>query len=113
MLLFVYGTLMSGGEASGKMSGASLMGPAETAPDYRLEELGPGFVVLEEGGSEIVSGELWDVDEAKISELRAWEYSLYHLGEVCLSDGTMALAFLGSEDLTVASRVAALLCART
>lgn len=100
---------MSGGEAAGKMVGAELLGPAETSPEYRLSEVAPGFLVLVEGGPDSVPGELWEVEEAKLAELRSWEYSLYDLSEVSMADGRTVLAFVGPPE-AAAFRAASRLC---
>jgi gamma-glutamylcyclotransferase (GGCT)/AIG2-like uncharacterized protein YtfP len=61
MLLFVYGTLMTGECYHHYLDTATHRGPARTVPGYIL--LNPGrYPALVEGGKGSVRGELYDVD---------------------------------------------------
>ena len=67
--LFVYGTLMRGESREGYLSDQEFVGSAETAPGYRLYNVGayPALVVSIPGVS--VVGELWRVGDDKLLEL--------------------------------------------
>lgn len=67
--LFVYGTLMRGECREDSLAGQEYLGPAETAPEYRMFNVGeyPALVASTPGLS--VTGELWRVDESKLAEL--------------------------------------------
>jgi gamma-glutamylaminecyclotransferase len=92
--LFVYGSLRRGGSDHHRLEGAEDLGPARTAPAYRLLSLGayPGLV---DGDGE-VAGELWRVDAAKLAELDDYEDhpSLYRRSLVRLDDGRAVEAYL-------------------
>lgn len=64
MLLFIYGTLKRGCYNHYYMHGQQFIGEAQTAPLYRLHNLGgyPGMVSASDGQS--IEGEVWDIDEA-------------------------------------------------
>lgn len=85
--LFVYGTLMRGGSRHAALGDARLVGPARTAPRYALYDLGsyPGLVP----GDGVVHGELYDVDESRVSYLDAVEGTpdLFRREEVELEEG--------------------------
>jgi len=74
MLLFVYGTLKSGQPANRHLDGATLVGPAVTAPAYRLFDMGwhPAMVRDEANGLP-VEGEIWAVPAELIPALDDYE----------------------------------------
>ena len=78
ILIFVYGTLMSGQRASGYLDGSELIG-RYCLHDYAMYNLGayPGIVPQE---GETVIGEVWRVPAERLPELDAYEGegSLYH-----------------------------------
>jgi gamma-glutamylaminecyclotransferase len=70
--VFVYGTLKRGFPNHATLADALFVGQARTVEAYPLVVQGPWFspALLPEAGSGLrVSGELWDVDDAKFSEL--------------------------------------------
>ncbi len=73
-LLFVYGTLKRGGSNHGQLAGQKFVGPARTATGYRLFLLEgyPGMVPWQ-ADQEGVVGELWDVTDAALPQLDAFE----------------------------------------
>ena len=78
ILIFVYGTLMSGQRASGYLDGCELLG-RYCLRDYAMYNLGayPGIVPKK---GETVFGEVWNIPVARLPELDAYEGegSLYH-----------------------------------
>jgi gamma-glutamylaminecyclotransferase len=70
--VFVYGTLKRGFPNHAMLADALFVGRARTVEAYPLVVQGPRFspALLPEAGSGMrVSGELWDVDDAKFAEL--------------------------------------------
>lgn len=92
--LFVYGTLMQGGEAHRKLEGCPFLGAMSTAPAYRLVKLGEDFEGLMEGGSERVPGEIYLVTLDKLDELDDWEYDIYERDYVRLAGDRIADAYI-------------------
>jgi len=74
MLLFVYGTLKSGQPANHHLSGARLVGPAVTAPNYRLFDMGwHPAMVRDDANGVAVEGEVWDVPAGMVPALDEYE----------------------------------------
>jgi gamma-glutamylcyclotransferase (GGCT)/AIG2-like uncharacterized protein YtfP len=74
MLLFVYGTLKSGQPANPHLAGATLVGPAKTAPHFRLFDMGwHPAMVRDDAAGQAVEGEVWDVPAGMISALDEYE----------------------------------------
>jgi gamma-glutamylcyclotransferase (GGCT)/AIG2-like uncharacterized protein YtfP len=73
-LLFVYGTLKRGGANHRQLAGQNFVGPAQTAPGFRLYDLGdyPGMIA-ESDDRTGVAGELWSVDPACLARLDIFE----------------------------------------
>lgn len=73
-LIFVYGTLKTGGVNHAQMAGQRFAGPAKLVPGFTLYSLGeyPGLVVdpLARDG---VTGEIWAVDSTALDRLDAFE----------------------------------------
>lgn len=65
MLVFVYGTLMSGEYNNTLMSGSTMLGTYTTPPEYTMVDLGsfPGVV---KGGTTAITGEVWEVEDLTI-----------------------------------------------
>lgn len=73
-VLFVYGTLKRGHAAHDLLAEQQFLGPAATAPRYRLVDLGPyPGLVHDDAAGLAVTGELWEVTEKKLKELDMFE----------------------------------------
>lgn len=72
--LFLYGTLRRGGSAHHRMSGQRFLGEARTVGGYGLYRLSgyPGLVAVPEHAAGVV-GEVWEVDDAALGALDAYE----------------------------------------
>lgn len=70
--LFVYGSLLSGESNHSYLGPSPRLAEVRTAPGYSLVDLGayPGLVT---GGRGSVVGELYDVDDATLKSLDAFE----------------------------------------
>ncbi len=97
--LFVYGSLRRGGQHHDQMRGARFCGIARTRPGYALYQHG-AYPALAEGAG-AVQGELWLVSDELLGRLDDFEGcpELYQRGEVELSDGSRAVAYLVSAEL--------------
>jgi gamma-glutamylcyclotransferase (GGCT)/AIG2-like uncharacterized protein YtfP len=99
VLVFVYGTLLSGEGNHGLLARARFVGAGETAPVYELRDLG-AFPALVEGGTHAVRGEFYEVDGETLAALDALEEhpTYYRRVEVRLADGVEAWGYvLGRE----------------
>ncbi|HEX4351864.1 MAG TPA: gamma-glutamylcyclotransferase family protein, partial [Polyangiales bacterium] len=72
MLLFVYGTLRRDAANHHEMGDARFIGRARTAPRYELVDMG-GYPAMLEGGRTSIVGELYEVDDALLRQLDAFE----------------------------------------
>ena len=95
--LFVYGTLKRGRRNHLLLAAQHFLGPARTAPGFRLYDLGryPGMVADTAGNA--VTGELWLVSDECLAALDAFEGTdtgLYRRMMVTLEDGTTAACYL-------------------
>ena len=111
--LFVVGAHLSGQPLNHQLvqAGATLSGPARTAPSYRLHALGttppkPGLVRVADGGAAI-EGEVWRVPAAGFGAFVAAVPAPMVIGTVALADGRAVPGFLvehlaldGTEDIT-------------
>jgi allophanate hydrolase len=109
--LLVVGAHMSGMPLNVQLveRGARCLGPAVTAPAYRLYALDtdppkPGLV---RGGNGAIDGELWAISPAGLGSLLAILPQPMALGRVALSDGSEVVGFLcepaaldGAEEIT-------------
>ena len=95
MLLFVYGTLKRGERNHRLLAGQRFVGPAVTAPGFRLFDLGPYPGVVRAAGG-LVRGELFDVFVRCREELDEFEGvpTLFDRTTIELADGTTAAAYL-------------------
>jgi gamma-glutamylcyclotransferase (GGCT)/AIG2-like uncharacterized protein YtfP len=72
-VVFVYGTLKRGFRANRLIADSEFLGPAKTAPNFRLFNVGsfPGLVRAEDGVS--VEGELYEVSPETLEYLDQYE----------------------------------------
>ena len=94
-LVFVYGTLLRGEGNHRLLSRARFVGPARTAPTYRMHSLG-GFPGVVAGGSQSIVGEVFEVNEAELAALDRLESHprFYRRTPIQLADGTDAETYL-------------------
>jgi gamma-glutamylcyclotransferase (GGCT)/AIG2-like uncharacterized protein YtfP len=100
--LFVYGSLLRGESAHGRLAGARCLGAVETAPGFELVDLGDYPGLLPSGtGSGRVHGELYAVPDALVPDLDLYEDhpDLFTRTEIALADGSRAEAYVVSERL--------------
>lgn len=71
--VFVYGTLKRGGENHGWIAKQRFIAAARTLPLYRMYDLGgyPGMIEAADGLA--IQGEIWEVDEAGLTQLDVLE----------------------------------------
>jgi gamma-glutamylaminecyclotransferase len=79
--VFVYGTLKRGGSNHHFLAGQQFLGEATTVPGYALYSLGdyPGMV-RSNNTAQVVTGEVWSVDDAclaRLDKLEGVEEGLY------------------------------------
>jgi len=93
--MFLNGTAMSGQKDHGAIDGATFLGPARTAPNYRffaVRDEYPGLFEVSEGGVS-VEGELYEMeDEVLFESLLPAEPKELELGTIELSDGQIVNA---------------------
>jgi adenine/guanine/hypoxanthine permease len=95
--LFVNGTLMRGEPLHGNLAGATFIGPAQTAPRYRLlsvRDIHPAMVLASPGQGVAVSGELYDLDLGQLRHVLEEEPPGLGLGVVELEGGNLSLGIL-------------------
>jgi allophanate hydrolase len=112
--LLVVGAHLSGQPLNHQLTeaGGRLVGPARTAPEYRLHALPtqppkPGLVRVASGGA-TVAGEIWELPPAALGHFLAALPAPMALGQVRLADGASVTGFLcepvatdGAPDITV------------
>ena len=101
MTLFaVYGTFGRGQPGHGRLAGARFVGEARTAPRYRLFLVDGRWPALvpDEDGVEIPC-ELYEADEALLSELAHVEPPGWERATLELADGLVVDAFVGGREL--------------
>ncbi len=93
--VFVYGSLKRAHRHHDQMAGARFVRAARTAPRYTLVVAGE-YPALVEGGASAVSGEVFEVGDAHLAALDAFEEvpELYVRREIELDDGERVLAYL-------------------
>ena len=73
-LLFLYGTLKRGQRNHHLMAGQEFLRPAQTAPRYRMVNVGPYPALVADPAHGIrIRGELWQVDDAALHRLDIFE----------------------------------------
>lgn len=90
--IFVYGTLKRGCSNHAQLAGQTYLGPARTAPGYRLYDVGgfPGLIA-DSADRDGVTGELWIVGAAALARLDQFEgidEGLYRRESVALAEPT-------------------------
>lgn len=104
MLLFVYGFLRRGQSEHEKLldkgDPAHYLGPISTAPKYELRHNAVKDETLLCPGHAAIPGELYDIDQDKLSELNVYENREYVAHIVELSDGRHALAYMARNSVT-------------
>ncbi|WP_433556466.1 allophanate hydrolase [Pseudonocardia xinjiangensis] len=106
--LFVVGAHLSGQPLNGQLSGARLIRPERTSPEYRLFDLGttparPGLVRTGPSGRHI-NGELWSLPPAVLGELLASLPAPLALGPLTLAGGETVTGFLCDRGATEHAR---------
>lgn len=73
MKLFVYGTLRSDQPAHGLLRGAKLLARVRTDPQFTLVDMTDGYPAMLDGGATGIVGEIYELNEAALSELDRYE----------------------------------------
>lgn len=102
-LVFVYGSLKSGGDIRGLNQfgdGAVIVGKAKTTyPDYHMADLGafPGVFL---GGDKYIQGEVWEVSDEVLEQLDAIEGypSFYNRVKTQTSKGKAWMYYLDARE---------------
>ena len=76
-ILFCYGSLLRGESNHHVMAHCRFVGPARTAPLYRLLDLGP-YPALVSGGEVAIAGELYSVDDEALARIDRFEGHPHH-----------------------------------
>lgn len=104
-LLFTYGSLMRGERDHALMQGARFVGPASTAPGYRLVDLDvyAAMIVAHDG---VVDGELYEISRElrRTLDVHKEVPVLFERHAIALSDGTRADTYLMPESRVVGRR---------
>jgi gamma-glutamylcyclotransferase (GGCT)/AIG2-like uncharacterized protein YtfP len=95
ILLFVYGTLLSGEPNHALLGSSESAGSARTAPAFDLLHLGD-YPAMARGGHTAIAGELYWVDGATRDRLDEFEGhpSLYRRTRIALDDGRFAQSYV-------------------
>jgi gamma-glutamylaminecyclotransferase len=96
MRFFICGSAMSGQPDHGNLGGARFLGPARTAPRYRMHSVRdqhPGVYEVTSGGVSL-DGELYEFTPEQHDHLLANEPPDLYEGPVVLQDGTTAAAMI-------------------
>jgi gamma-glutamylaminecyclotransferase len=93
--VFVYGTLQEAEHNHTVLGDSTLVGPARTAPECTLYDLGP-FPALVPGGETAVWGELYEVDGPTLTKLDRLEGhpQFYQRTWLKLEDGSRAFTYV-------------------
>jgi len=89
-LVFVYGTLKRGHQRNHVLADQTFIGPAITAADYRMYDLGdyPGLIEIEPGSGDQIQGEIYHVDQTclrQLDQIEAVDQGLYERREIRLA----------------------------
>lgn len=93
--LFAYGSLRRGQPNHGELDGARFVKTTRTLAEHALVEL-DGYPLLSPGAGAI-AGELFELDDARLAALDAFEGENYARAEIRLEQGERALAYVASE----------------
>jgi gamma-glutamylaminecyclotransferase len=101
VLVFVYGSLKRGFRHHREIAGSRYLRATSTAVGYRLVRV-EGYPALVSGEGR-VSGELYEVDEDRLTDLDRFEDcpALYQRERLTLVDGTRAFAYVMPARLVV------------
>ena len=104
--VFVYGTLLAGERNHRYLKTARFVAEASTTPEFRLHDLG-SFPGLVRGGEQVVSGEVYEVDEPTLAALDRLEGhpDFYQRTSIVLADGILAVTYLLTPDQVEGRRV--------
>jgi gamma-glutamylcyclotransferase (GGCT)/AIG2-like uncharacterized protein YtfP len=91
-LLFVYGSLKRGQANHRELGGARFVRAARTTAAFALREIA-GYPALV-SGQRAITGELYEVSTASLSELDEFEGDGYDRSEIELGCGARAIAYL-------------------
>jgi gamma-glutamylaminecyclotransferase len=93
--LFVYGSLLKGQSNHGRLMGSRWIAACRTEPSYTLVDLGD-YPALLEGGTMCVAGEVYEVDNATLASIDAFEGhpGLYKRSPVRLEGGETVVGYL-------------------
>jgi gamma-glutamylcyclotransferase (GGCT)/AIG2-like uncharacterized protein YtfP len=72
-ILFFYGSLRRGGANNFRVAGQEFLGDAVTLPRYRVLDLGTYTGMVRDAAGVAVPGEVWEVDDACLAALDAFE----------------------------------------
>ena len=86
-LVFVYGTLKRGQQRNHVLANQTFIGPATTAADYRMYDLGsyPGLIEVESGSGDQIQGEIYRIDPTclrQLDQIEAVDQGLYERREI-------------------------------
>ena len=89
-LVFVYGTLKRGHQRNHLFANQTFVGPATTAANYRMYDLGdyPGLIELGPGAGDRIQGEIYQVDPnclRQLDKIEAVDQGLYERRKVSLA----------------------------
>ena len=92
--MFVYGTLLPGEQSHALLDGARALGPAKTAPQFDLVDLGP-YPGLVPGGRTSVLGELYELPVTMLAAIDVHEGHpvLFRRTTIPLEGGAQAEAY--------------------
>lgn len=95
LLLFVYGSLKRGESNHHELTGARFVAEARTLPCFALR-LCDGYPALVPGTTSI-SGELFELETARLASLDRFEGAAYERREIELEGGRRAIAYVARD----------------